>query len=120
VEQQFMEEHILTKIPPGPEWEMRFTGNAMSLIAKNQQLELDPEIADLCERFKEWKAIEKEAKEEADSIKEQLLAAMGPAERAVAGPFNLKRSLVAECEMSFTRKAYQNLTVNLTKVKSRK
>jgi predicted phage-related endonuclease len=117
VEHEFLETHLLPKVPPGPEWYMRFTDEALSRIDKKKQPQLGPEVVELLEKRKLFGEVKKEAEEEYDKINDRLKELMGDAERAVAGPWNLKRIAIAGAHVEFERKPSVRLDVRLTKQK---
>jgi putative phage-type endonuclease len=109
--------NVLARQPVGLEWEIE---HAPPLPAIRDQgvVDLGDGVAALIGQRRKCQDIAKEAEAEGDRIKAQIEAAMGESERAVAGGWKLKRTLIAGSTYTATRKAYVRLDCRKNKEQS--
>lgn len=89
----------------------------MQSVSEGKTTTLDDGVLPTIEEYCSIKASIRALEKEAESIKAQLLMAVGDAERASCGDFNISASTVHETEVSYTRKAYRNFRVTQKKGK---
>lgn len=69
------------------------------------------ELASLCARYSELAAMEKNAKEEKQAVKAELLTKIGDAEKVFADGFTISAGVVGPMEKSYSQPAYRNFRV---------
>lgn len=78
----------------------------------------DAELMSLVQAYDAAGAIERQAKEDKKIAQAQVLAKIGDAERALLNGYSISATVVAGCEVSYTRKPYRGFRV--TKLKEKK
>lgn len=115
IEQQFMTDHLLPRVPPGADWGDRFREPALSLLDRGRQVDLGDAGAVLAERYKRLAEVEKDAKDAKDKTREELRAMMAGAEKATAGSWVVRRSIVKGSTFTATRDDYEKLDIRARK-----
>lgn len=111
VELRFMAEHVLPKIAPTDAWE-KSVNPPKPLVVRPGTIEL-PEVAiRMLEQRRELGHIRDKADSEYRVVTKQIEELMGDAEKAVAGPFKLRRSIVKGAPVSYNRADYVKLTIS--------
>ncbi len=77
----------------------------------------DERINELTSKYKEASSKEKEAKAVKESCKSELLTIIGDNEKATGDNFTISAGVVAEAEISYTRKPYRTFRINWRKTK---
>lgn len=115
IEARFVADHLLPKVPPGPEWGDRFAAPALAMIRPGTAVDLGPAGEVLAERRRRVGEVRKQCEAEYDRLTAELRALMGTAERATAGAFTLKQSVVKGGPVTYTREDYMRLDVRAKK-----
>lgn len=69
------------------------------------------ELSALCARYSELAAMEKNAKEEKQAVKAELLTKIGDAEKVLTDGFTISAGVVGPMEKNYTQPAYRNFRV---------
>lgn len=77
----------------------------------------DPGLRELVLKYKEFGKTKKEAEEEQEAIKAQILAWAGDAEKIAGDGWSVSLGMVAEAEISYVRKPYRLFKINSKKTK---
>lgn len=122
--QEFWGTFIARKVAPPSDWMSKESEKVTDIceqIVADKSLVLDEAAVKLAANYKELKAIEKGAKEQADHVKGQLVGMMGDAEKAIAGEYLLRRTVIAATEVKASRReAYIRFDIGTTKKKGKK
>lgn len=110
IEQRFMADHLLPRVPPGDDWQDQFARPALAMI-RPVAVDLGDAGAALAERRARVAEVRKDAEAEYDRLTAELRGLMGDAERATAGVYTVKRSMVAGSTYTVNREPYESLRV---------
>lgn len=120
--QEFWSTFIARKMAPPSDWMSKQSEKVTDIceqIIADKSLVLDETAIKLAADYKQLKAIEKDAKEQADHVKSQLVGMMGDAEKAIAGEYSMSRKVIPAAEVkAFRREAYVRFDVRVKKGKS--
>lgn len=111
VESDFWHTHVLPRVPPTDFDKKHRQPESVRQVLAGTRVDLGDDIAQLLDRRAELRRIEDQASAESKRITEQIDAAMGTAERATAGGWNLRRSFVAGGKVEYDRKDSWRLTI---------
>ncbi|HXF44888.1 MAG TPA: YqaJ viral recombinase family protein [Burkholderiaceae bacterium] len=77
----------------------------------------DERITSLCAQYTQWADTEKNAREEKQARKAELLTLIGDAEKVIAEGFTISCGLVGPAEVKYTREGYRNFKITPKKGK---
>jgi putative phage-type endonuclease len=107
VEAEFVEKHVVPRVPPAADWEGRWRDEAVKLVVRHGSvIDLGEEAAALLARRKAYADVRREAEAKYDELTERVKALMGDHQKATAGPFRLTRSFVAGRRVEYDREPY--------------
>lgn len=75
----------------------------------------DERITALCAQYKQFADAEKNAKEEKQARKAELLTLIGDAEKVLVSGYTISCGLVGPCPVSYTREGYRNFKITAKK-----
>jgi putative phage-type endonuclease len=110
VERRFWN-YVEERTPPPVDWDDTVRPIHDRRVIRLGTIDLGDDMIAILERRKELKRIADEADDEAKRLTTQVDLRMGNAERGVAGPWRLRRSLVKGAEVKFYRKDSYRLTI---------
>lgn len=120
VQERFLTEHVLPRVPPPDDWEAQFVEQANALAVKpGTAVDLGAEVAELLAERSALTARIKIDQERADAIRDDVTVRMADAETATAGPFKLKRGFVKGGHVSYDREPRWQLYVREPKAKGK-
>lgn len=118
-EGRFWHDHVLPRVPPGPEWERQFDDSIPLPAVKGKAVELGADALALIDRRKKVGQVRDEADAEYRRLTARLTAMLGDAEVGTCGGYRLKRVEVGERVVSsYTAKAYSRLDIRAVKGKA--
>jgi putative phage-type endonuclease len=96
---------------PRPDFERDFeTIRALYNRAdKGKIMDANDRITELSEEYRVWSGQAKKVDTKLDAIKGELLTLIGENEKVIGGNFTISAGIVAESQVSYTRKSYRNL-----------
>ena len=105
--------------PPPPEFEKdaEFIAKLYSYSEANKKMEATPEIEELANKYKVIQAQEKAIGVAKDTIKAQLLMAIGDYEKVKGNGFSISAGMIGPAKVEFERKGYRNFKVTFQKDK---
>ena len=103
--------------PPPPEFEKdaAFIAQLYSFAEADKKMEATPEIEELAEKYKIIQAQEKSIAQAKETIKAQLLMAIGDAEKVKGDKFSISAGMIGPAKVEFERKGYRNFKVTWRK-----
>lgn len=92
VERRFWHDHVVPRVPPGPEWAERYGGAVRAkAVRKDAVAELPPLALDLVRKRAELRAVEREAGDQVKRIDAALMELMGDAAKAAVPGWKLSQ-----------------------------
>lgn len=115
-------DRIVNSNPPPVDWKAD-AGTIAKLYGHAEpgtfaDLRDDEELTDLCARYQEAGRRAKEADDDKQAIKSQILVKVGEVEKVAAAGYTLSLGVVAESDVSYHRNAYRNFRITAKKVKA--
>lgn len=115
VEERFMREHVQPRVVPGREW-LEFAVQRQPevlRVIRPGTIDLGDPAASLLAQRARLAKIRDDADAECKRLTQQVEGMMGDSERAVAGSWKLRRSVVEAARVeAYTRKGYVRLTIS--------
>lgn len=114
-------ERVDSKSPPEPDFhrDIETIKRLHSFAQPNKVVDVsgDERLEQLVTRYRDFGRTKKEAEDEQEAIKAEILTLVGDAEKAIGQGFTLSLGMIGEAEVAYTRKPYRMFKANFKKTK---
>jgi putative phage-type endonuclease len=102
---------------PRPDFERDFETikSLYNQAAHGKIINADQRITELSEEYRVWSDQSKKINTKLEAIKGELLTLIGDSEKVIGSNFTISAGIVAESQVSYTRKSYRNLRLFFSK-----